>query len=373
MMRHSLLLALMIFASVFYGCSDYSEGYRLRGGEMRYYTGFSPGGDIAAYHSLDMSEVDLDSFEVFGPDSQFAKDKDSVFCTANLIEGADPGTFRVIGDNFAVDKANGYQWHVKFGYCYIYKVEEDIDPESFTQISEYYSKDKTGVYYFNDRIKGADPYSFHLLEGEDNYLYYIGVDDDSVHYRTLQFPDANPKTFRIMDAPFYYTDGYRIYDLKNPEGPRTSIEIIASKDKDDIEFPGYCYYIINGELFHCGVKVQGADLQSFKVLETVDGIDKPFTSLARDKDHLFYDGRIIENLDMENYKFLTPNFILSDNRLLCLQGIIDKEFVPLENVDLRSLEVIGDMTLSDNIGKIESGYCAAFDNIGRNRNKNQQD
>jgi hypothetical protein len=112
-----------------------------------------------------IAEADATSFHTI--DRFYQKDKDHVFTSGYVIEGADPETFLPLEWPYSRDKSGIFVNYVK-------KLE-GADPETFEVLLGGYQKDKNFAYYHHGIIAGADPATFEVLNDDyakDKNYYY---------------------------------------------------------------------------------------------------------------------------------------------------------------------------------------------------------
>lgn len=158
------------------------------------------------YYSQNIvTDADPITFSVLG--GLYGKDKSNVFYESKAINGADPLTFTYFDNGTAKDSSRVYNSG---------KVVQDIDPLSFTQVGKTpYSKDKKKVFWAYDLlvIEGSDSASFVPL-GD---LYFMGKDMNRVYAygEPLTYVDAS--TFKILDN-LYAKDDKNVYYVIGEEG-----------------------------------------------------------------------------------------------------------------------------------------------------------
>lgn len=157
--------------------------------------------------------ADPTSFAVLGDDpitfttrSIYAKDAKRVYDGTRVIDGADPDTFEVIpgfNDWYAKDKNHVY---IR-GY-----VEKELDPSTFSVINQNYSKDKDTVYLellFDPAgvIPNADPNTFEFIPIQGTQAgTFAPIESewskDTIHVYFLNslLPGADPKTFVALSG-----------------------------------------------------------------------------------------------------------------------------------------------------------------------------
>ena len=136
---------------------------------------------------------------------EFATDSDHVFLDNKVIPGADPKTFKELGNCSTIyrDKRMVYIWNRElpevhhdsaraFGPFYlvddsaVYRIlqhtrsyvggierMEGLDAASFQVLGGGWTKDKNAVYYADKALPGADPSTFKMAK---NFVFYTGED-----------------------------------------------------------------------------------------------------------------------------------------------------------------------------------------------------
>lgn len=86
----------------------------------------------------------------------------------------------------------------------IIKTVAGADPETFRQIGEGFGKDKSRVFYKWNEIPGADPATFEQLQ------WAYSKDANRVYLFTCALENARPDTFTLLNDS-WSTDGQRVY------------------------------------------------------------------------------------------------------------------------------------------------------------------
>ena len=183
------------------------------------------------YNGKKMENVDSKSFKNFG--NFIGKDKNRVFyITGNEdIKDADAESFEIMGDTYYFKDKNNifvikYSNEFPAGQGFI-KLP-NIDRNSFITLSEEIGKDKNGVYYFGEKIKGINPNNVRVIEemGQDNYIlqsennYYLtfnsneGMYDsknDKIEAKKINNLNIDFSTFKYFGILNYYKDKNSFY------------------------------------------------------------------------------------------------------------------------------------------------------------------
>ncbi|MFA7325176.1 MAG: DKNYY domain-containing protein [Candidatus Kapaibacterium sp.] len=132
----------------------------------------------------------LPTFKVLD-NSDYAKDKDSVYFEGRIIKGAHSASFRTIGNTiYSLDKKNVY--------IYWYKIP-NADPNSFEILETPYSKDKNRIFCGNISLKISKVEKFELLNFDGYSIMDTSVFNkrfsnlilDRFEIETIVYSDAN--------------------------------------------------------------------------------------------------------------------------------------------------------------------------------------
>lgn len=157
-----------------------------------------------------LANADPTSFEQVK--GYFWKDKNIAYLLQygkqrQLIEGADPSTFEVIGDfDWSKDKKNVYS---KF-----YKLPEST-PSEFIVLSENWGKDNHFFYHNSNRLDSLDYGTAEIISE-----YYI-KDKSNVYFENVIVPGANPLTFVADGVGSFGHDDKNMYSWTKNKGPIT--------------------------------------------------------------------------------------------------------------------------------------------------------
>ena len=333
---------------------------------------------------LDTKGVDIPSLEFFGDSyNKYFKDKENIYFLNDKdnkmefekLAGANPKTFEIVDDYFARDDKNVYFFNKKVigvdaktfeevgydivkdknGVYFLENVSEEnenseikvkkldskgIDLKSFKKVdnSDYYFKDKNGVYYENSenlhKIENVDLKTFEALDydftKDKNNVYYEGEkvegidmnsievvnrmcikDKNSVFYRGKKLEKISSNNFNYFDGGMSYdiilVDKNGAYKLMENENQKDKIKIIPLDSKnidlktlERIESPmdssNYFkdkngVYFLNGEKF---VKINGADIDTFEV--TMSG------KYGKDRNNVYFEGKKMEGENPKKFE-----------------------------------------------------------------------
>jgi len=270
--------------------------------------------------------ADPDSFVILSHEFShtWGKDKNKVYYVGGCIEGVDPKTINVLSTNIAKDKkhviGNGQIINEADASSFVlvnryfakdknnvYDLRNFIPVEganikSIRSINERYSKDKNQVYLEHDVIPNADPKTFHIID-TPNAL--ISKDKNSVYLGRSAFQGSDPKTFTLLKDG-YMKDKNQVYYynriLKNADS--SSFEFIPgrhvyTRDKNHLYFEGYLlegivpdsmklsgeYVWDNNCAYSLNRQLRFVDIASFEVLSP---------RIAKDRKNIYYCDRIVK-------------------------------------------------------------------------------
>lgn len=250
MKKTFLLLFLSIPLLVFSGCNQRQQGEEHLGAS--YYK--KPDG---VYYGEDkLKNADKETFKLLNDPiwSEYATDKNRAYGFGKELKNVDLNSFNVLSFRYAKDKTNVF--------CFGDKLEK-ADPESFENSEKWdtYSKDKNSVYFNCNIIDIAEPQSFTVYFGGEG----IAKDKNNVFCGQEKLKGADASTFSQVIPP-------------NPEERGAHFEY--TKDKSNV------YY-------RCNYIVKNADSETFEVIDF---------NFAKDKNHIFKDGAILEGFNPKTFK-----------------------------------------------------------------------
>jgi len=150
-----------------------------------------------------LAGIDPETFELVT--SSIWKDRRAVYydSSQNVIAGVDPATFEVVGRNYGKDKNSVFYLQHPF------KKLPNAEPASFRVVDDKYAKDKRQVYYYANLLAGAQAASFQVFKLSGCTASY-GKDINRVYYEDGVIPGANPGTF-AGSGGCYASDSSRYY------------------------------------------------------------------------------------------------------------------------------------------------------------------
>ena len=238
--------------------------------------------DIKYNNGNNLKGVDMETFKILN--ICYAKDTTMVFCVFNEVTGADPETFRELHQFTGKDKHAVYSGWKQILYADPNSFEmlnrrygkddtnvffdelkvSGANLKTFAPINEYYARDKKTAFFESTAIAGSDPRSFSASE----YLYPYSKDKKAVYYKTETIKNADPASFVLLHQ------GY-------------------SKDKQSV-------------FLHASV-IPEADPETFKWIVGTD--------YSTDRQHVFFQGKKLENSDGMSFRVLDDDYCLDKNNV----------------------------------------------------------
>ena len=319
------------------------------------------------YNGKKMENVDSKSFKNFG--NFIGKDKNRVFyITGNEdIKDADAESFEIMGDTYYFRDKNNifvikYSNDFPAGQGFI-KLP-NIDRNSFITLSEEIGKDKNGVYYFGEKIKGINPNSIRVIEemGQDNYIlqsennYYLTFNsnsdlydrkNDKIEAKKINNLNIDFSTFKYFEILNYYKDKNSFYYRSDNDLKKIKSEIdVKSADKvlelnDFVKDKNNLYYFSNGKIEKINLNID------VKSLEFFDDIDSSYSSYIKDRNNVYFvdnkNGKvkIVKNADKNTFQIVNGNYGV-DGKNVYYNG------EKLDSVGIEGLKIFDDSYLKDN-------------------------
>ncbi|MCV7419017.1 DKNYY domain-containing protein [Mycobacterium yunnanensis] len=112
----------------------------------------------------------------------FTKDDRFVQVNGNLVAGADPATFRVLGGGYSRDDSRVFYFADRVA---------DADVDSFEVLDGPFARDARRGYWMGKPVPGADGATFGVL----NAAFECSADATQAYYRDEVIVDADPKSF----------------------------------------------------------------------------------------------------------------------------------------------------------------------------------
>ncbi len=258
-----------------------------------------------------------------------------------LIEGADPATFREMEYPFSLDANHVYYLSVTNRQKI--NILEGANPATFEVLDSYYCRDSLHVWFYRYRpfhlIPEVDSKSFHELD------YGYARTDSIVFYEYTPLYEIDPNTI-VVHTWKYIEDKNDVYWKQEPlhVSDRETFTIVYKNDVRDYwaKDKNYVYYLGYHENDSNIVRSAIADYDSFEVIDSHYARDKvqvyycdsiiyeadpaSFEILAdgytKDKDHVFYRGKAIEGMNPATFKVLESPYSKDDSHIFSRDKII---------------------------------------------------
>jgi len=185
-------------------------------------------------HAMPIDSADPTTFSIITTDGAYAKDKERVYWFGVELEGADPATFRILEEPYAVDGSRAYAGIIpfevhslgNFEVLQVNGVNRPIGNRGNRLVTENrdeayvsgWSRDGIAYYWGGTELKGADYDSLTILNDRH------AKDSKSVFYRGALINGADAESFVVIrpgsirghDRNFEYKLGKRIGRAKQP-------------------------------------------------------------------------------------------------------------------------------------------------------------
>ena len=228
------------------------------------------------------------------------------------------------------------------------KSNTKIDKATFQEIDATYSKDKNGVYVWENRgwkkLEGLDPVTFEIINisgsarrylkdknGIYSIIYSMDGDSDKLVLENLPY---DPQTYEVINQLYskdknniYYSDR-KIIGVDLPTFQRID-ENIYSKDKNNIYFRGkkisgadkdtfekidkYNYSKDKNNIYYNDKKIEGVDKNTFELTYDFGSVVNEYYS--KDKNNVYYENKKLKGIDVKTFKKisrLVDNFLIED-------------------------------------------------------------
>ena len=216
----------------------------------------------------------------------------------------DKATFQEIDASYSKDKNGVYVWENRG-----WKKLEELDPITFQIINvsgsvRQYLKDKNGIYFIDgdsdNLVLEKLPYDSQTFE-VINKLYTR--DKNNIYYSGRKIIGADLSTFQIGSDGFS-KDKNNIY----LEGKR-----ILGIDKDTVKIIELPYIEDKNNVYYRNKKIEGADKNTFELTYDFKSVVNNYYS--KDKNNVYYENKKLKGIDVKTFKKvsrLVDNFLIED-------------------------------------------------------------
>jgi len=250
-----------------------------------------------------LEDADPKSFRALK--EEYSADSRHVWYRDEIIEGANPATFVAPEKNSSLDIMIGLAHDDHDYYCGTYPLHV-ADMSSFRQIDDSWAVDSLNVYYIGleaeigkDIVPIGDYRSFRVLK--DSYA----ADSKNVYYKNRIIEGADPKTFVVLDGGNDYgQDKNRVYC----QDRATSIRNLDALKHRNID---------NGlhETFHTdGKTVYNSELMAMPVgtdFATIHRVER-YRDWYADKNRVYYENRLLPEASPQTFRIFPSHYVSED-------------------------------------------------------------
>ena len=169
---------------------------------------------------------------------------------------------------------------------------------SWEKLEGKYGKDKKSITWLNKKVfnkyyKIIDFATFEIIEHKELFTTYF-KDKNNVYVNSYMcvfdiIPNANPKTFKILD----FEKGF-----SSSDGMDYWYKSILQYKLSDVQIINECYQKVKNEIYYDYLLKVNCDLKTFKIVHP-----KAIT-VAKDKNNVFFKGKIVEGANPKTFHFL---------------------------------------------------------------------
>lgn len=233
-----------------------------------------PGADAATFVNV-YPNVFKDKNHVYGMSYKFY-DPTCVTC-----QQADPATFVVLGGGYFKDKNHFYWWD---------KILEDVSTTTFAVLGDSgYAKDSRHIYNGGDILKAADPKTFTLIEGYDDWY---ATDSAHVFVRGFAVDELDPKSLVVINQN-YAKDSDTVW-LTLPFDPAG---VIPNADPRTFEI----------------LPIKGTQADTFAPIES---------EWSRDATHVYFLDSLLPDADPKTFAALSGRLGKDSSHVYCMERLV---------------------------------------------------
>ena len=200
------------------------------------------------------------------------------------------------------------------------KKVDDADLKTFVEVNKIYGKDSKNVFYEDKKLENADVKTFQAISDE------LGKDKKYI-YRYDEKMEVNPKDFQLYknkDKIIYFRNNGKLYEAC------TFLENTVVEDLDTFEILDDEYSKDKHNIYYGGLPLSDVDMDTFQIIMP--------DAYAKDKNKVYYGSRPIREVNPKTVKILSEIYLKDDKSVFTKYGKI-------ENADLNSFEVLGEMNI----------------------------
>ena len=200
------------------------------------------------------------------------------------------------------------------------KKVDNADFKTFVELNKIYGKDSKNVFYEDKKLENADVKTFQAISDE------LGKDKKYI-YRYDEKMEVNPKDFQLYknkDKIIYFRNNGKLYEAC------TFLENTVVEDLDTFEILDDEYSKDKHNIYYGGLPLSDVDMDTFQIIMP--------DAYAKDKNKVYYGSRPIREVNPKTVKILSEIYLKDDKSVFTKYGKI-------ENADLNSFEVLGEMNI----------------------------
>jgi len=281
------------------------------------------GSSTVRHFGVEVKDADISTFQELG--DRWAKDKNYVYESGLRQTFLDPETVRIFPHIYVADKSMVWVYATGYGGRFD---KTDADPATFSAIpwtysgkSQGYGKDSDSVYYFSDKVIGADVLTFNFLG--DGYA----KDKNNVYYGSSTILNSDKQSF-IFLGDGYAKDSNNVYHkgkiLSGVDSASFTLVDGYAKDKNnvfrwgkilDIEIDPTSFSVVSDVVIKDDKRVYFRDYDVYNLASNVDAgtfeyigkckcVEKSCRSYFKDKNNIFIENKPIDLIDTPSFQYI---------------------------------------------------------------------
>ncbi len=213
----SVILFIILFIGFkIWQLSTTDFGYVTKGSEVYYYDMSKI--DNLRVHKMKLKNVDANTLVEI--ENMYATDKNQVYCEGHVLEGANPNTIEKLDYALYRDGNTVYYMHIKVSEDYPHFKHDGI-----------YSWDKSKVFYSTEEIKEADAQSFESL---DNIMMFFARDKNNMYIRGDIFEEADSPSFEHLAHAYWKDKNAVYYSTDKIPGADPASFVVIEDEKNHV-------------------------------------------------------------------------------------------------------------------------------------------
>ncbi len=249
-------------------------------------------------------DADKESFLVLS--EYYSKDKNNAYYrNKKILAPLDLATFEVKEDYIPVDKNNVYTFkaydEIGEENDEILVIVQEADPKTYKSLDYNWDMDRNHVFLHNKATKELDVGSFKILGShfceDKNAVYYYNSETG------ITKTDANPEETEALDDNYICDHNTVYYYNDDTFSEKEKLIVLPYKERKNVKLYNVFYLRIDDAIYFQTKLVLGTDISSF---ETFD------YRYAKNNTHVYYDGKIMEMVDVSTFKKNKDDFSFSD-------------------------------------------------------------